>query len=352
MRANGVKVELIGPATGKLSRHPGLRAAVDAAVGRADVVHIHALWEEIQHQAARACRRIGKPYVITPHGMLSPWSFSSGSAINRWGKRAYMALRLRGNLDGAAALHFTTSAERDLAGRLGLRPAAIIEPVGIDLSEFASPPPRGAFRAGRPEIGQRPVVLFLGRLSPQKGLDVLVPAFARFAKGDEKAVLVLAGPDYDSYGEVVKSLVRRHALERRVIFTGMLRGRERIEALVDADLFALTSRHENFGIVVAEAMAAGTAVLLSREVNIWSDVTGAGAGSAAEAEPGAVAAEMSRWMNDPALRRQAGERGRAFALSRYGWDAIAAKWVEHYRRLVSPAPRTQAGAVAIGSGPH
>jgi glycosyltransferase involved in cell wall biosynthesis len=348
MRGRGVKVEMVGRASGKLSRHPRLREAVDAAVAGADVVHVHALWEEAQHQAARACQRRGKPYVITPHGMLSPWSFANGTAINRWGKRVYMAMRLRRNLDGAAALHFTTGVERDLSGRLGLRPPAIIEPVGIDVGEFESLPARGAFRERFGQVGQRPMVLFLGRLSPQKGLDVLMPAFARFQEQDRvsNAVLVLAGPDYDAYGDHVRQIVRRHRLEDRVVFTGMLRGRERIEALVDADLFALTSHHENFGIVVAEAMAAGAPVLISKEVNIWEDVVEAGAGTAVEPEPSAAAAEMARWMADAAMRRAAGERGRAFALSRYGWDPIARNWSDHYRRLTGLTPPKAEPALA------
>src|SRR5687768_301345 len=94
MRERGAKVEVVGPATGKLSRHPQLRGAVEAAVSRADVVHIHALWEEVQHRGARVCQRRGVPYVVTPHGMLSPWSFGSGTVVNRWGKRVYMAVRL------------------------------------------------------------------------------------------------------------------------------------------------------------------------------------------------------------------------------------------------------------------
>jgi glycosyltransferase involved in cell wall biosynthesis len=330
LRARGVKVHAIGPARGKLSKYPELEKVVDDHVGAADVVHVHALWEDIQHFAARAAQRLGKPYVWTPHGMLSPWAFDSGTVVNRVGKRLFMALRVRKNLERAAALNFTTQAERDLAARLKLSPPAIIEPVGIDLAEFENLPPRGAFRA-KWNLAERPMLLFLGRLSPQKGLDVLIPAFAQLC--DAGAALVLAGPDYDNYTAVVKSLVGRHKLGERVVFTGMLKGRERIEALVDADLFVLASRHENFGIVVAEAMACGVPCVISQEVNIWRDVVDAGAGGAAAPEAGAFAAEVEKWLADPVMRRAAGEKGRRAALERYGWDAIARRWVEHYRGI-------------------
>jgi glycosyltransferase involved in cell wall biosynthesis len=331
LRAAGVKVELIGQAHGKLSRHPDLAAAVDRAVASADVVHAHALWEEIQHQASRAAQRRGVPYVVTPHGMLAPWSLSQGGLVHRLGKSAYLAWRLRKNLDRATAIHFTTPAERDLVAPLRLRTQSLIEPVGIDFSEFETLPERGLFRAKYSQLAGRPMVLFLSRLSPQKGLDVLIPAFARL---EDDAILVLAGPDYDNYHLSVRDWIAQHKLADRVIVTGMLHGRERIEAFRDADLFVLPSHHENFGIVVAEAMAAGTPVVISREVNIWHEVVEAGAGAAVPG--GAVdelASELTRWLADDALRTAAGEKARIFAREHYDWQNIANRWVGHYQNL-------------------
>jgi glycosyltransferase involved in cell wall biosynthesis len=332
LRDRRVQVDLIGQATGKLSRHPDLASAVDRAVGEAGVVHIHALWEEIQHQTARAAQRRGVPYVVTPHGMLSPWSRAQGTVVNRWGKKLYMAARLRANLDRAAMIHFTTTAERDLVAPLGLKAPTLVETIGLDLEEFRDLPARRAFRSQHPEVGDRPTVLLLSRLSPQKGLDRLIPAFAKLARPE--TVLVLAGPDYDGYGEVVRRLVRENGIESRVFFAGMLRGRARIEALVDGDLFVLPSHHENFGIVVAEAMAAGAALIVSREVNLWNEVVASGAGAAVSGEVTELAGEMGRWLDDPARRESAGRAGRAYALEHYDWNAIAQHWVEHYGRLI------------------
>ncbi len=107
LEAAGVGVQMVGPAHGRLSRHPDLPRLIDQEVGGADVVHIHALWEEIQHQAAGAARRHGVPYIIRPCGMLDPWSL----AQRKWKKRIYMALRLRSDLNHASALHFTAELE-------------------------------------------------------------------------------------------------------------------------------------------------------------------------------------------------------------------------------------------------
>src|SRR5207247_4825049 len=118
MRAQGVKVELIGPARGKLSRHPGIRPVLCRLIAEADVVHIHAVWEQIQHEAAREARRQGKPYIVTLHGMLSRWSMVK----NALGKRMYLVWRVRRDLNVVAVIHYATVPERDrIAARGNIR---------------------------------------------------------------------------------------------------------------------------------------------------------------------------------------------------------------------------------------
>ncbi len=326
LEARGITVRPVGPTRGPLARHPDLTGAAGEAVAAADIVHIHALWEEVQHQAARACRLSGKPYLIRPCGMLDPWSLRQG----RLKKALYLIWRLRRHLNAATALHFTSDAERDGTARLRLRAPAIVEPNGIDISEYNDLPPRGTFRQrwGVPE--QRPVVLFLGRIHPKKGLDLLLPAFAPFA---EAATLVVAGPGEDAYRRSLEAEAARLGIAGSVLFTGMLLGSDKLAAFAGADLFVLPSYQENFGIAVAEAMAAGLPVVISDQVNIHAEVAAAGAGGVVPTETAALSAELTRWVRDPALRRSAGDRARAFAFARYDWAAIAGRWVRHYQRL-------------------
>ena len=129
-------------------------------------------------------------------------------------------------------------------------------------------------------------------------------------------------------------MAEKHGVRDRVLFTGMLRGRERIEALVDADIFALPSYQENFGIVVAEAMAAGCAVIISDQVNIFGDCLEAKAGAVVPCEIDAVARELKRWMADAAMRQSAGANGRAMAMKRYDAVKIALRWKEHYQNMI------------------
>jgi glycosyltransferase involved in cell wall biosynthesis len=330
LKADGITVCEIGPAAGPLHRHRDIVPRLRLAISSCDIVHVHALWEEIQHQAARVARALGKPYVITPHGMLDPWSLRQ----SKWKKKLYLAVRLRSNLQHASAIHFTSEIERDLAAPLGLKAPTIVEPNGVDLAEFEDLPPRGSFRARHPMLaGTRPIVLFLSRLHPKKGLDLLVPAFARAAPGD--AVLVLVGPDSDGYGEEIRAAAKLHGVADRLLFTGMLRGRDRVEAFVDADLFALPSYQENFGIAVVEALASGCPVLISDQVNIHREITAGGVGVVVPTQTEAVARELGRWMSDENLRRAAGRRGPQFVRERYDWDRIAEHWATHYASLAS-----------------
>lgn len=327
LKAAGVSVVRAGPVGGPIWRHPDIWPRVSECVARADVVHIHALWEEVQHAAARVCQRTGKPYIIRPCGMLDPWSLRQG----KWKKRICMAWRLRRNLNRAAGLHFTTAIERDLTAGLNLKAPAIVEPNGVDLAEYADLPARGEWRAKHPSLGDRPVVMFMSRLHPKKGLELLVPAFAMIAQKD--AALVIAGPDSDGHGDQIRALAAKLGVADRVLFTGMLKGREKLSALVDADLFVLASHQENFGNVVAEAMAAGTAVVVSDQVNLWLEVVESGAGAVVKMDVGDIAAKIESWLGNESARRAAGANGRAFAMKHFDWDQIARRWGDRYGEL-------------------
>jgi glycosyltransferase involved in cell wall biosynthesis len=329
LKSAKIDAHMIGPTSGKLKRHPDLAKKIDELVTQADVVHIHALWEEIQHQAARSARRRKKPYVIRPCGMLDPWSLRQSAGV----KKIYMLWRLRRDLQRAAALHFTSEIERDLTKELKLRAPAIVEPNGVDLREFQYLPARGSFRRRYDEIGYRPMVLFLSRLHPKKGLELLIPAFAQAAKDQE--MLVIAGPDSDGYQAKIEKMVAEHGIKDRVIFAGMLRGPERVAAYTDADLFVLPSHQENFGIVVAEALAAGTAVIVSDQVNIHPQISASQLGAVVPLDVNALAEQMRKWLADPQLRRAAGERARAIVCEKYDWEKIARRWGEHYLRILA-----------------
>ena len=322
----GVKVTQVGPVTGALRRHPDLANQIDRRLSEADVVHIHSVWEEPQHLTARAALKRGKPYIITPHGMLDPWSL----AQKKWKKRLYMAWRLRRDLNQASALHFTTEAERDACRALSLKPQSVVIPLGISWDEFESLPPRDALRRKYLQIGNRPIIVFLGRIHPGKGVEYLVPALAQTRT---KPVLVIVGPDSNGFRATIEAMVDQAGVKDRVIFTGMLKGSDRVEALAGADLFALPSDHENFGMSVVESLAAGTPVIISNEVALSSEVIGGKVGSVVQRDPKSIAAAIDSWLSDESELAKVRDRCRTFARERFDWALIAKKWVNYYGGL-------------------
>lgn len=328
-----LRVLTIGRSDGRMRRHPQTKVVLGDALSSAQVVHIHGLWEEIQHQAAVICRKLGKPYIFRPCGMLDPWSLSQG----RWKKRLYMSWRLGRDLNRAAALHYTADAEREGASRLKLRPRPIVEPNGVDLEAYRDLPARGAFRTRFAIDAKVQLLLFLGRIHQIKGLDLLIPAFASTLaswSGDAKPVLVLAGPNRNEYRAVIERMISAHRIDENVIWAGMLQGQEKVQAYVDSDLFALPSYHENFGIVVAEAMAAGLPVIVSDRVNLDRDVLAAGAGAVVPMQVESIANVLREWLVESATRLAAGKAGREYAFRAFSWMAIAQRWQEHYARIL------------------
>lgn len=329
LEAGQVGVRQVGPAWGPLRMHQELGPALEGEIEHTDVVHIHALWEDIQHRAARIAHRRRVPYIVRPCGMLDPWSLAQSA----WKKKLMLALRVRANLDRAAALHYTCAVERDLAAPLAIKAPAVVEPNGVELGEFARLPELGEFRQRWPQLHDRPFALFLSRVHPKKGLDLLVPAFARLPLGD--SMLVIAGPDGDGHGDEIRQLAASLGVGNRVVFTGLLKGRERLAAFVDAELFVLTSRQENFGVSVVEALAASTPVLISDQVNIHREITEAGVGGVVPLDVATIARELERWLVDAELRSAAKERAASFVRTHYDWDRIAERWTTRYRDLVA-----------------
>ena len=324
----GVEVEAAGPGSGPFNKAEGAIAALSHRFdgGGVALVHSHGLWQHVVHWGASACRAAGVPYVIRPCGMLDPWSLSQG----RLKKSLFLALKAKKDLNHAAGLHFTTETERKLVEPLKLKARPFVIPNGLDWDEFATLPAPGGFR-DRHGIGERPLVVFLSRLHHKKGLDLLLPAFADAAPSD--AVLALVGPGETAYVDGLRALGEQLGIAGRLIYTGMLNGSERIEALADADLFALPSYQENFGVAVIEAAAAGTPVLISAQVNIWDEVEAASVGRVVRCEVAQVADALREMLADRQELRRTGEAARRWARDGFAWTSIAERVDEMYEAV-------------------
>ena len=306
-----------------------LARALAEAIPRQDVVHLHSLYMFHDRVVGRECAHAGVPYILRPHGTLDPYLH----ARRRW-RKTLLELWFQDRVtQGAAALHFTTEEEMELAAPVSLGVRGIVVPNGLDTEDYATLPPRGTFRSRHPGLGEKPIVLFFGRLNFKKGLDVLTSAFADIAKTHPAARLVIAGPDGGMLA-ATRDWVEAHGYADRVIFTGMLDGTEKLAVLRDADLFVLPSYSENFGIAVVEAMACGLPVVISDKVNLWHEIAHDDAGWVVPAQAGPFAAAIAEALADPAAARGKGARGRALVERRFRWPAIARALEEAYASVL------------------
>ena len=310
-----------------------MRKYLKLEINKYDLVHVHGLYRFPPTYASHQARKQNIPYVIRPHGSLDPFMYRQSS-------RSLLLKRLwerwfdLPNLHGASAIHYTSEDERERASFLKLRAPSFVVPNGLDWTRFASLPARGAFRA-QLGIVDAPLVLFLGRLHLVKGLDLLVPAFARVRARYPGAVLAIVGPDNDGYGAKVRGWVAEHRLQDAVRFVEHLEGEAVLQAYVDADVFALPSYTENFGMVVVESLACGTPVVISDQVNIHGEVAAAGAGLVTRCDAGEVAEAIGTLLADAPRRQAMGRAGRALVQRKWTWDVVARQLTAEYEKVIA-----------------
>lgn len=297
-----------------------------------DIVHIHGLYRFPPTYAAYQAHRQGVPYIIMPHGSLDPYLYDKSSRSVLL-KRLYERWFDLPNLHAASAIHYTAEEERERVAFLNLRAPSFVVPNGLDWEPYRALPPRGALRS-RWGLANAPLVLFLGRLHFKKGLDLLIPAFDRLRRRLPDAQLVIVGPENDDYGQTVRGWVREHGLEDAVHFVGPLRGADVVQAYVDADVFALPSYTENFGMTVAEAMACALPVVISDQVNIHAEVAKAGAGLVTRCDVGELTEALEALLHDSIRRRAMGEAGRRLVQDRYTWPAIIDALTREYETVI------------------
>jgi glycosyltransferase involved in cell wall biosynthesis len=284
------------------------------------------LYDLLGSVVARFCRHRGLPYVLEPLGMFGP------KLRSKQKKHLYSYFIGGGLFRGAEVVIATSETERQELIEGGIvEEKIVVRRDGLNLSEFQSLPAQGSFRKKLGITEQQPLVLFLGRLSFIKGLDVLVQAFSQ-VRSDAK--LVIAGPD-DRDGSIatVCRLIQDLNLSERVILSGPLYEIEKLEALVDADICVSPSRYESFGISAAESVACGTPVLVTDKCGIAPLVEGL-AGIVSSRDVKGIAAGLTLMLSDKALleRLRKGCEGVARNLS---WDEPA-KATEHlYNSLMT-----------------
>jgi glycosyltransferase involved in cell wall biosynthesis len=339
---------------------------------RFDGVIVHGLWEFTGLAARLALgRRSGSaksrapnstPYVVFPHGMLDPYFKRTFPAKHLkkwfyWLTAEYWVLR------GAERVLFTTALERDLAAQsFWLHHWT---PMVVALGSEPPPPDTArlleAFYTRCPNIRDKRFLLFLGRIDPKKGCDVLLDAFTEFsilpnnildpvAALDEDLHLVMAGPNESDWG---KELRKRLGFADRVHWPGMLRGDAKWGAFAACEAFVLPSHQENFGIAVVEALASGRPVLISDQINIAPDVAADGCGFVQPDTATGTRKLLEVWLATPETeRQQMSARARTTFASRYDMRRNTAAILRVFERISPPLHEPAAGRAPAKPAPE
>lgn len=295
----------LGPGRGTYGYARGVIEQLTALARSHDLLMIDGLWQFHGLATWRAAQQLSRPYVVCVHGMLDPW-FGRRYPLKHLKKLAYWPWAEYRILKDARLVFFTTELERDLARR-SFWPYTARERVvsyGTEAPPDAAAEQRQAFVAAHPDLEGKRVLLFLGRIHPKKGVDLLIRAFAHHAGRDPRLHLVIAGPDGVGWQRQLVALAHNLGIASRITWTGMLHGDRKWGALRAAELFCLPSHQENFGIAVTEALACGVPVLLGQPVNIAAAVEQAGAGIVHADTAAGTSAALGQWLNSTTAARQ------------------------------------------------
>lgn len=276
-----LKVHAIGPSVGKYAYNSRLKPWVKLNAGAYDAIIINGLWMYHGFGAWRALKETKVPYFVFTHGMLDPW-FKRNYPLKHLKKWLYWPWADYRVLRDAKRVLFTCEQERILARQsfclYSAKEAVVNYGAGSPPAENDEDIFKDHFRSEYPELANKRIVLFLSRVHEKKGCDLLIEAFANTCSRDNNLQLVIAGPCDESLKSALKTLATTRGISDRVTWTGMLTGNLKWGAFYCADVFALISHQENFGIAVAEALASGTPVLISDQVNIWREIKADSAG--------------------------------------------------------------------------
>jgi glycosyltransferase involved in cell wall biosynthesis len=303
-------------------RSPALDAALGRDVARFDLVYAPWIYAHTTQAAARRALASRIPFVVSPRGMLDRDSIRRKG---RWRKTAFLATLGRRALAGAEAIHFTSAGERENCVKRFPVERSFVAPNGVDVDELASgaTPPH------------EPVVLFLGRLSAIKGLDLIAAAWPRVLAAVPGAKLVLAGPDDEGLAAGMRSAFAASGTAASVTWTGLVDAQRRNALLARAAVLLNPSYLESFGMSIVEAMACGKPVVVTDRVNIAPDIAAAGAGLVCPCDPGEIAQAVVRLLSDSSLAGTMGAAGRALVDREYAIGPAARRVHDAFASIVA-----------------
>ncbi|MEA5466500.1 glycosyltransferase [Leptothoe sp. PORK10 BA2] len=294
-----------------------------------DLVHVHAIFSYPSTIAMAIARQKSVPYIVRPLGQLCEWSLAQSAQR----KKIYLALAERKNLNGCNQVHLTSRQEQEEFNKLDLKSSSFILPHGLNVSSKIFDA-RNLLRAHFQLPTDEPVILFLSRIHPKKGLDYLIPALKSIA--DKRFTFILAGNGDPAYEEKVRELIHTNGLQDRIIMPGFIEGRLKELLLQGSDIFALTSYSENFGVAVLEALAAGTPALVTPGVALAHEVKEHQLGYVVPQNNADIAKALCTYLESPAeAKNSLSRRASEFVSAHYSWTRIAKELNVIYQNILT-----------------
>jgi glycosyltransferase involved in cell wall biosynthesis len=291
-----------------------------------DLLHVHAIFSYPSTVAMAIARCKQVPYIVRPLGQLCQWSLEQSACK----KQIYLKLIEQANLNHSQGLHLTSKQEQQEVSRLSLNSPSFILPHGLFIPATI-PNARQRLRQYLNVPADEPIIIFLSRLHPKKGLDYLIPALGKLT--NYHFTFVIAGDGSPEYQSEVESLLVSHRIRDRTQFTGFVTGEIKDVLMQGADLFTLTSYSENFGVAVLEAFAAGLPVFVTPGVALADVVNDQRLGYVAELDVAAIAFFLKQALEHLQETKSMGDRARQLVSERYTWGKVANNLIDIYTKM-------------------
>ncbi|PPS42776.1 glycosyltransferase [Chroococcidiopsis sp. TS-821] len=302
-------------------------------VSNYDLVHANAVFSYATLPAYWACQRQKIPYIATPRGMLEPWALS----YKAWKKRLYYNFVEKPALQQASAIQTLAKKEAEGVKILKLKAPIVVVPNGVRKQDFETLPEPENFYSKFPETRNKTIILFLGRIDPKKGLDLLSTAFAKIHALFPHTHLIIAGQDNIGYLPVVKDYFAQAGCIDAVTFTGMLTGSLKYSALAAANIYVAPSYSEGFSMSVLEGMASGLPCVITTGCN-FPEAAVAQAAYVVNINAEELADALTKCLQNPQQAKQMGNRARQLVFEKYTWERVASQLIEIYMSIRKREP--------------
>lgn len=294
------------------------------------LVHTYAVFMPMMLLTHWVCQFYKIPYIMTPQGMLEPWALS----YKAWKKRYYHLFLDKPTLQRASAIQCMTSIEEKQIQELGINSPTVIIPNGIHPKELETVSSPEEFYKQFPTTRNKDLILFMGRIDPKKGLDLLAPAFARVHGQFPQTHLVVAGPDSIGFLPQAQRYFAEAGCSHAVTFTGMLTGTLKSAALAAASCYVAPSYSEGFSMSVLEGMASGLPCVITTGCNFPEAAT-AQAAQVVSPDADAIAEALIQCLSQPEWSKEMGCRARELIFQSYTWEKIANRLFQVYQSILT-----------------